>query len=204
MHAIPKVLVKTVRYQCFCDLIHHRAYHLRSSRCLLLCNWITAYHAPEFSLEGSRGVIDLSFSQNMEESDYTGDETTILSEGSSISRFPTFNFSLNTVSSLSSILHVQKPMSISSKATLLLGVLEVDGPSYVKVKTGQYAGSEVALVKFVVGYESGALCKMIAWRETAELWGGLEEDSGMKRGDIILVESMVLAPSFWFFQLHLS
>jgi Shieldin complex subunit 2, first OB fold domain len=129
------------------------------------------------------------------DTDDTGDHTTMLSEGSSISHFPTFNFSLNSLSSLSSIVHAQNSGSdsVSSKVTLLLGVLEVEGPSYVNVKTGHYAGSEVALLKLIVGDEQAAMCKLIAWRETAELWGGMENEGGLRRGDIVLFESIILS-----------
>lgn len=132
--------------------------------------------------------------------DHTGDDMTMLSEGSSISRFPAFNFSLNNVSSLPSIMHSHKPNSASSKVTVLLGVLETEGPNYIKVKTGHYAGSEVALLKLIVGDDTGLMCKMVAWRDTAELWGGVDTDPGLKRGDITLFESAVSRPSMLIFQ----
>ena len=135
---------------------------------------------------------NLSYFQDMCYMDYTGDEMTMLSEGSTISRFPTFNFSMNNIASLSSIIRAHQPSSASSKVTLLLGVLEVEGPSYVKVKTGHYAGSEVTLLKLIIGDETRVLCKMVAWRETAELWGGVDTGPGLKRGDITLFESMFL------------
>lgn len=161
--------------------------------CLMTNVVLLNHHVLECSLhDASRSAFNISHLTQTKESDYTGDETTMISEGSSISCFPTFNFSLNAVSALSSILQIQKPMSL--KVTLLLGVLEIDGLSYVKVKTGPYAGSEVALLKLVVGDENGAICRMISWRETAELWGGLEIDSGLKRGDIILFESTIHTP----------
>ncbi|KAF8461445.1 hypothetical protein JB92DRAFT_2839104 [Gautieria morchelliformis] len=159
-------------------------------------------HAAELSTHEKSGEYILSeenlvHTHDTYGTDDTGDETTILSEGSSISHFPTFNFSLNTLSSLSSIVHARKPGSgsVSSKVTLLLGVLEVEGPSYVNVKTGHYAGSEVALLKLIVGDEQATMCKLIAWRDTAELWGGMDDDGGLKRGDIVLFENIMISGS---------
>ena len=50
----------------------------------------------------------------------------------------------------------------------------------------------------IVGDEEGKVAKLIAWREVAEMWGGILEGSiAVKRGDVILLEGM-LAYSSWF------
>lgn len=142
-------------------------------------------------------VDDLSRFSETCDTDQTNDNTAIYSDGSSISCFPVFNFSLNTIASLFSIIQSRKVGTPSTKVTLLLGVLEVDGPSYVTIKTGIHAGSEVGLLKLIVGDEQGAMCKAVAWRETADVWGGIKNEPALKRGDIVLFERMLqVAPCF--------
>ncbi|KAF8590224.1 hypothetical protein K439DRAFT_1628115 [Ramaria rubella] len=138
-------------------------------------------------------VNEISCFQQTYDTNQTGDETSMFSEGSSIGRFPTFSFDINILSSLSYIIQTRKPGNSSAKITLLLGVLEVDGPSYVTVKTGAQAGSEIGLLKLIVGDENSAVCKLVAWRETAEVWGGAESEPGLKRGDIVLFENVLIS-----------
>jgi len=135
---------------------------------------------------------DMSFFQETFETDQTGDDT-MHSEGSSISHFPTFNFSINALVSLSFILQASRPGTSPSKVTLLLGVLEVDGPNYVTIKTGPHSGSEVGLLKIIVGDERGAVSKIVAWRETADVWGGNADEPALKRGDIVLFENVLVS-----------
>jgi len=116
------------------------------------------------------------------------DNTTMNTDGSSISHFPIFNFNLNTVASLITIFQSRKFDEPSTTVTLLLGVLEVDGPNYVTIKTGNHPGSEVGLLKLIVGDEQGAISKAVAWRETADVWGGMGNEPALKRGDIVLFE----------------
>jgi hypothetical protein len=56
-------------------------------------------------------------------------------------------------------------------------------------------GKEVTLLKLILGDEEGCICKLAAWREIAEAWGGIGETVGVKRGDILYVESTVFSPS---------
>lgn len=86
------------------------------------------------------------------------------------------------------------PGSESRKATILVALLDVDGPDYISVKRGPHAGSQVARLTWTVGEESGLVSKVTAWRETAETWGGLERDTEGKRGDIVLLESTLEGP----------
>jgi len=109
------------------------------------------------------------------------------SDASSIGCFPTFDFNTSSLSSLASI--YQKRAS-SAKVTLLLGVLEVEGPICIRGKTGKGNDSEMALLKVVAGDEKGALCKIVAWRQIAEVWGGDHSEPALRRGDIVLFEGM--------------
>lgn len=121
------------------------------------------------------------------DADMSGENSTFLSEGSSIRRFPTFAFNPNSISSLSLLSGMLEQSYESARIALLLGILEVDGPSYVKSKAPPH--TEMALLKIVAGSEDGSLCKIVAWRETAEIWSGDYQDRALKRGDIVLFES---------------
>ncbi|KIJ46320.1 hypothetical protein M422DRAFT_250368 [Sphaerobolus stellatus SS14] len=127
------------------------------------------------------------------DSDETGDGTTMLSEGSSIGRFPSFSFNVNTLSSLFVISRIKKSAPGPPRVALLLGILEVDGPSYVKAKSGLQRDSEMALLKLVAGDEKGSICKIVAWREIAETWGGDRGEPAFRRGDVVYFENLVLS-----------
>lgn len=110
----------------------------------------------------------------------------------SIAHFPSFHFNPNSISSLSLLSQTAR------KVNFLLGVLEVDGPDTIKIRNGRDAGKEVGILRMIVGDEEGKVAKLIAWREVAEMWGGILEGSiAVKRGDVILLEGM-LAYSSWF------
>ena len=114
---------------------------------------------------------------------------------SSISRFPAFSFSLHSLSSLSFLsAHVADANNTAKKFTqkvnLLLAALEVDGPDTIRVKKGPDAGQEVSILKIVLGDDESGVCKLTAWREVAEEWGGYSESEGVKRGDVVYLESM--------------
>jgi hypothetical protein len=70
-----------------------------------------------------------------------------------------------------------------------LAVLEVEGPDTVRLKKGKDAGKEVAILKMILGDEGGTICKLTAWREVAERWGGQHDSVAVRRGDIVLIES---------------
>lgn len=121
---------------------------------------------------------------------------------STIARFPNFQFSLHTVTSLSSLSDASRFSSVhdqyqrqpgSRKANILVTILEVEGPDTIKVKKGLDAGKEVSILKMILGDEEGCVCRLTAWRDTAEVWGGygLGPDAlpAMKRGDVVYFES---------------
>ncbi|KAK2462868.1 hypothetical protein APHAL10511_005066 [Amanita phalloides] len=103
----------------------------------------------------------------------------------SIAHFPSFHFNPNCLSSLSLLTR------IPAKVTLLLAVMEVDGPDMVKIKKGRDAGKEVGVLRLIVGDEEGRVGKLTAWREVAVAWGGhVEGSTAVKRGDVVLIESV--------------
>jgi len=130
-------------------------------------------------------------------------------DASTIGKFPNFQFSLHAVTSLSSLGNASKPLSIHDpyprqqgaggfrKVNILVAVLEVEGPDTIKVKKGLDAGKEVSILKMILGDEEGYVCRLTAWRDTAELWGGYGSGSdpppAMKRGDIVHFESELCA-----------
>lgn len=109
------------------------------------------------------------------------------SDASSIARFPTFHFNLHTLTSLSQL--SENKFKGSIKVNVLLAVLEVEGPDSIRIKKGPEAGKEIAILKMILGDEEGTACKLTAWREVAEKWGGSGETVAAKRGDIVHIES---------------
>ena len=69
-------------------------------------------------------------------------------------------------------------------------MLEVEGPDTIRIKKGVDAGKEVTVLKLILGDEEGCVCKLTAWREIAEDWGGIGDAVGVKRGDVLYVASM--------------
>ena len=80
---------------------------------------------------------------------------------------------------------------------VLLAVIEVEGPDTIRVKKGREAGKEIAIFKMILGDEEGTACKLTAWREVAEEWGGSGETVAAKRGDIVHIESKFLRCFFF-------
>ncbi|KAG8218042.1 hypothetical protein J3R82DRAFT_6255 [Butyriboletus roseoflavus] len=111
-------------------------------------------------------------------------------------RFPNFQFSLHKVTPLSSLCIAAKSGSGSRKVNMLLAALEVQGPDTVRVKKGPDAGREISILKLVLGDEQGSVCKLTAWRDTADAWGGVGPSPGLKRGDILYFESTFLFHAF--------
>lgn len=124
----------------------------------------------------------------------------------SIARFPEFNFSLHNLSSLAALEHgssdqdrgnqayqVAYPFeSNKRKVSLLVAVLEIEGPDTIHIKKGVDAGKAISILKVIVGDEDGAVCRLTAWREVAEQWGGSYTDTlepSLKRGDIVYLQS---------------
>jgi hypothetical protein len=107
------------------------------------------------------------------------------SDASSIARFPAFHFSLNALTTLTAL--AKSRVKGTQKVTLLLAVLEVDGPDSFRFKKGKDAGKESFVLKMILGDEDGNVCKLTAWREVAQDWGGCGDEIGAKRGDILLL-----------------
>ncbi|KXN84968.1 hypothetical protein AN958_11813 [Leucoagaricus sp. SymC.cos] len=111
-------------------------------------------------------------------------------DASSIARFPTFHFNLHSLLSISQLVK-QKVAGTVKISTLLLAVLEVEGPDLVTLKRGKDAGKEVAILKMILGDEGGSIVKLTAWRVVAERWGGLQPNTvAVKTGDIVLIENV--------------
>lgn len=77
----------------------------------------------------------------------------------------------------------------SRKVAILAAVLEVEGPDTITIKQGKDAGKQVSLLKMILGDEDGNVCKLTAWREIADAWGGNVASPAVKRGDILFIES---------------
>lgn len=111
------------------------------------------------------------------------------SDASSIARFPSFLFSLHSLTSLASLSRLAQKGS--KKVNVLLAVLEVEGPNTIRIKKGADAGKEISLLALILGDDEGSVCKLTAWREIADAWGGSSVGAtGVKRGDILYIESM--------------
>jgi len=110
------------------------------------------------------------------------------SDASSITRFPAFKFTLHSITSLSSLAAL--PTKGTKKVSVLLAVLEVEGPDCIRIKKGVDAGKEVSILKMILGDEVGQVCKLTAWREVADAWGGGSGTCAVKRGDIVFIENV--------------
>lgn len=71
----------------------------------------------------------------------------------------------------------------SAKASVLVGLLDVEGPDIVRIKKGVDAGKEISLLKMMIGSPDGTVCKVTVWRELAEIWG-----DSLRRGDVTLLQ----------------
>ncbi|KAG6919104.1 hypothetical protein DXG01_009360 [Tephrocybe rancida] len=110
------------------------------------------------------------------------------SDTSSIANFPTFHFSLHALTSLASL--AKSSPRGSRKVSVVLAALEVDGPDTIRIKKGAEAGKEVSVLSLILGDEEGAVCKLTAWREIADEWGGSRNAVGVKRGDVLFIENV--------------
>jgi hypothetical protein len=127
--------------------------------------------------------------------DETQDTGCSYSDSSSIARFPQFQFSLHVVNSVASLVSMVRSARTRGrlKASVLVAVLEVDGPDMITIKRGRDVGSQVALLKMILGDDEGNVCKIAAWREVAESWGnGTRVQPAIRRGDIVLFQSLCL------------
>ncbi|RPD58692.1 hypothetical protein L227DRAFT_587082 [Lentinus tigrinus ALCF2SS1-6] len=124
------------------------------------------------------------------------------SDASSIVNFPAFHFSLHGRASLAGLLsqaeaaRASQAYKGSRKVHLLVAVLEIEGPEFIRLKKGPDAGKDVSLLRLVLGDESGGICKLSAWREVAEDWAGLNPNThaparAVKKGDIVFLENIL-------------
>ncbi|KIY73186.1 hypothetical protein CYLTODRAFT_342688 [Cylindrobasidium torrendii FP15055 ss-10] len=130
----------------------------------------------------------LSFLNTTTDSQETEDSFTqsqAHSDSSSIAQFPQFHFSLNSLTTLES-LHGHG----SKQVSMLLAVLEIQGPDGITLRKGKDAGREVYLLKLTLGDSDNQVCTLTAWRETAENWGGLNDSPGIQRGDIVHIQNV--------------
>ncbi|QRW14577.1 hypothetical protein RhiLY_13576 [Ceratobasidium sp. AG-Ba] len=102
------------------------------------------------------------------------------SDSSSVANFPSFHFSLRSLTPLRVALTPAGRGSV--RATMLMAVLEVDGPDPITTKVGQ----ETHLLRLVIGEDDGSVGKLTAWGDTALEWGGAKRMPGLRRGDVVL------------------
>ena len=131
---------------------------------------------------------------NADSSILSEDTTESFSDESYAALFPNFRFSIHAISALCALMTTSATVATkrSAKVSLLLVVLEIEELDAVRLKAGPEAGQEVGLLKLIAGDDKGAVLKVAAWRETAELWSGSEEAEhpGIKKGDIICLSSV--------------
>jgi len=161
-------------------------------------DWSTSVRDPAISTQGSMASLGQPdghevpppsiYSQPLESRDTSMEDessadATRDSSDASIVRLPTFGIPINRLASLK---HLMQPnsareMSNSKKISVLAGIVDIDGPDYIRIKKGVDAGLEVALSKIVIGDEDGGICKVTVWRDLAEEWGQL-----LNRSDVVL------------------
>ncbi|KAH9032044.1 hypothetical protein EDB85DRAFT_1865347 [Lactarius pseudohatsudake] len=139
-------------------------------------------HNPKAGSEfASRPPLDASTSHMQSPlQDLETQDSYCYSDTSSIARFPEFQFSLSALSALA---------SANGNVCLLLTVLEVDGPDDVTIRRGPDTGRVISVLRLILGDETSTICKLTAWREIAETWGGATQAVGMRRGDVVYFES---------------
>ncbi|CAL1706096.1 unnamed protein product [Somion occarium] len=146
-------------------------------------------------LHASTSISRMQTMQGTQETQETGSYDH--SSASSITRFPAFHFSLHGVTSLAHLVgRLHSEQDGARKVNILVAILEVEGPDVIRVKKGIDAGKEVAVLKLILGDDDGSVCKLTAWREVAECWGGSDPDPsapGIKRGDIVLLENVLVS-----------
>jgi len=90
--------------------------------------------------------------------------STYSSRPSSIAPFPQFNFNLHSLNSIPAL--VSMVGSARSRGslndTVLVAVLEVDGPDTIIIKKGQDAGKQVSLLKMILSDQEGNVSKLTA------------------------------------------
>lgn len=114
------------------------------------------------------------------------------SSSSSVVVFPSLVINLHALSTLSDL--SAKKSATAQKFSILVAILEIDGPSSVTIRKGAGRGSEVSVLKLVVSDDSASIFKLTAWRDVADNWGGNPNTSASqytrpRRGDTVYIES---------------
>ncbi|KAH9895225.1 hypothetical protein C8Q73DRAFT_492195 [Cubamyces lactineus] len=129
-----------------------------------------------------RPSVSLSHLRSQKETQDTQDTDSYnYSDASSITQFPSFHFSLHSLT----------PLDLLISQAQAAQARQVPKASH---KKGRDAGKEVSLLKLILGDESGGICKLSVWRETAEDWAGLNPELStppVKKGDIVLLENVL-------------
>ncbi|KIK62447.1 hypothetical protein GYMLUDRAFT_41891, partial [Collybiopsis luxurians FD-317 M1] len=152
-------------------------------------------------LDKTRSYLNMStrFESQFETQETQESQSLDYSDSSSIARFPRFHFNLHSITSLANIRkksgldkkNQEDFLGYSNKINVLLAILEVDGPDTVRTKKGPDAGKEISVLKWILGDEDGGICKLTAWREIADAWGGSgPKDVAAKRGDVVLIQNV--------------
>ncbi|KAH9009659.1 hypothetical protein EDB84DRAFT_1591031 [Lactarius hengduanensis] len=145
--------------------------------------WVATTQPEGRSEFASRPPLDASTSHMQSPlQDLETQDSYCYSDTSSIARFPEFQFSLSALSALA---------SANGNVCLLLTVLEVDGPDDVTVRRGPDTGRVISVLRLILGDETSTICKLTAWREIAETWGGATQAVGMRRGDVVYFENIM-------------
>ena len=139
--------------------------------------------------QGSSGLQESTMEETQETSSHEYSDT------SSIGRFPHFSFNLHTLRLVKALVDMAKASRAKGtlKVNVLMAGLEVEGPDTVTIRKGPHAGSQVSILKMILGDGDGNVFKLTAWRDVAEMWGiGTDTQPSIRRGDIVLFRS----PSF--------
>jgi hypothetical protein len=138
---------------------------------------------------GAKTFLDMSPSRlqpvSGAETQFETQYTALSSEASSLALLPSFAFRLASISSLSALRTPRPP----PKLTVLVAVLEIDGPDIVKIKRGVDEGKELAVLKLILGDDDKIVARCTAWRDVAETWA-----DGLKRGDVVCLSSALPSP----------
>ncbi|KAF8434062.1 hypothetical protein L210DRAFT_2666956, partial [Boletus edulis BED1] len=139
-------------------------------------------------LTRTRGVIPRVQTQGTYETQQTG---TSYSDASSIARFPHLQFSLHKVIPLSALYTVAKLGKDLAKSPCYSRPRgsERSRTDTVRVKQGFDAGQQVSILKLILADDQGAVCKVTAWIDTADAWGGVGPSPRLKRGDSVCTSS---------------
>lgn len=140
----------------------------------------------------SRGTSSSSYREGTSRSGIG--ESYMTESESSFAIFPNFHFNLHDITSLGKLSARKADFNIDlpiQKVSVLAAVLEISGLDVVRVKKGAAAGTEVAVISFVIGDHMGAIVKLTAWRETAENFDGSDgSHPKIKKGDVVFFKGL--------------